>query len=212
MSAFYSELRNKQRWGFVIYRTDYSSEELWQKFKTIMQNWTMHIIRHRGSEAAVIHSWQKMWYFDNHNQFDGASIDYLRDHFQNNWYTGLSPEERRRTWPEHYMFLVVDQEALGSIRPLEIELPKFYFGEYSYCKVWDKDTPPEDSDYPGWMKIRLPEVFHLYGLALQIDVKNMQVLRSRSTDWFSRDLVWYDDDHYGDQEEDIDAEEHEGSD
>ncbi|KAH0346239.1 hypothetical protein KCU83_g7399, partial [Aureobasidium melanogenum] len=151
-----------------------------------------------------------MWYFDDQSEFDGASIDYLRDHFQNTWFAGLSTEERRRIWPEHYMFLVVDKKALESVRPLEIEHPRFYFGEYPYCKVWDRDAPPEDSDYPGWMKIRLPEVFYLYGLALQTDDKSMKALRSKSTDWFSRDLVWYEDDHYGEQEEDIDAEEHEG--
>ncbi|KAH0373851.1 hypothetical protein KCU65_g337, partial [Aureobasidium melanogenum] len=210
MSAFYLELRNTQRWGFVVYRTDYSSEEDWQKFKTMMENWTMHIIRHRRSEAAEIHSWQKMWIFDDKNQFDNASIAFLRDHFQSTWFAGLSAEERRRTWPEHYMFLTVDKESLESARPLEIELPRFYFSEYPHCKVWDKDASPKDSDYPGWMNIKLPEVFYLYGLALQIDDKRMKSLRSKSTDWFSRDLVWLEDDHYGEQEEDVDAEKHEG--
>jgi hypothetical protein len=62
MSAFYSELINKQRWGFVIYRTDYSSEEDWQEFTLMMENWTMKIIQNKGPRLApIIHSWQQMW-------------------------------------------------------------------------------------------------------------------------------------------------------
>lgn len=60
------------------------------------------------------------------------------------------------------------------------------------------------------MKTKLPEVLYLYELALSIDIKSMRALRSRSTEWFSRDLVWYDDDHYGDQEEEIDATDDDG--
>lgn len=173
---------------------------------TMMDNWTMYIIQNKGPRLApIIYSWQKMWVFDDKSQFENASIANLRDHFQNTWFAGLSTEEQRRTWPEHHMFLVVDKEALDSARPLEVELPEFYFGEWPYCKVWDKDASAENNDYPGWMKIRLPEVFYLYELALSIDVKEMRALRSKSTEWFSRDLVWYNDDHYGDQEEEIDA-------
>ncbi|KAG9743028.1 hypothetical protein KCU73_g8514, partial [Aureobasidium melanogenum] len=211
MSAFHSELRIKQRWGFVIYRTDYSSEEDWQKFTIIMDNWTMKVIRNKGPRLApVIHSWQKMWWFNDQAQFENASIEHLRSHFRNNWYAGLSVQEQSNTWPEHYMFLVVDKEALESVRPLEVELPRFYHGEYPYLKVWDKEAPAKNNDYPGRMNIKVPNVFYLYELALQTDDKSMKALRSKSTDWFSRDLVWYEDDHYGDKEEDIDAEEHEG--
>jgi hypothetical protein len=191
--AFYADLVHKERWGFVIYRTDYSSEENWQKFTVMMANWTMKIIRNKGPRLSpIIHSWQQMWWFDNQSQFENASIDYLRDHFHNTWYTGLTAGERGRVWPEHYMFLVVDKESLESVQPLEVEIPKHYFGEYPYLKVWDKEAPDEDTGYPGWMKIRLPEVFYLYELALSIDIKNMRALCSKSTDWFSRDLVWYD--------------------
>lgn len=211
MSAFYSELRIKQRWGFVVYRTDYSSEELWQKFMTIMDNWIMRIIKNKGSRLApIIHSWQKMWYFDSQSQFNNASIDHLRDHFKDTWYTGLSPEERIDIWPEQYMFLVADKEAQESVRPLEVELPRSYRGKYPYLTVWDRDAPSGDSDYPGWMKTTIPNVFYLYEMALVIDLKEMRALRSRTTDWWSRDLVWYEDDHYGDQEEEEHADEEEG--
>jgi hypothetical protein len=204
MSAFYAELIHKQRWGFVLYRTDYSSEETWQKFTLMMQNWTMKIIQNKGPRLApIIQSWQKMWWFNDQAQFENASIEFLRSHFQDVWFSGLSDEERRRIWPEHYMFLVVDKEALDSVSPLNVEIPKHYFGEYPHLTVWDKQAPEEEENgYPGWMKIRLPEVFYLYELALSVDIKDMRALRSRSTDWFSRDLVWYDDDAYAKQNQD----------
>jgi hypothetical protein len=213
MSAFYSELVHKQRWGFAIYRIDYSSEEDWQKFTLMMQNWTMKIIQNKGPQRApIIHSWQQMWWFDHQAQFENASIEDLRSHFQDVWFSGLSDEERRRIWPEHYMFLVVDKEALDSVSPLNVEIPKHYFGEYPCLTVWDKQAPQEEkSGYLGWMKIRLPEVFYLYELALSVDIKSMRALRSRSTDWFSRDLVVYEDDAFltenGDEEDEVDEEE-----
>jgi hypothetical protein len=208
MSAFYLELTNKQRWGFVIYRIDYSSEENWQKFTLMMQNWTMKIIQNKGPRTApIIHSWQQMWWFDDRARFENASIEYLRSHFES-WFEGLSKEEKRRTWPEHYMFLVVDKEALDSVHPLNVEIPKHYFGEYPWLTVWDKEAPQEEeSEYPGWMKIRLPEVFYLYELALSVDIKSMRALRSRPTDWFSRDLVVYEDDAFATEDRDEDDEE-----
>jgi hypothetical protein len=196
MSAFYSELINKERWGFAIYRTDYTSEESWQNFTLMLQAHTMKIIQNKGPRLSpIIHSWQKMWWFDDWAKFENASLQDLRSHFDS-WLTSLSPEEKRRPWPEHYMFLVVDTEALNSTHGIEVELPKHYFGEYPYLMVWDKSAPEGDEDYPGWMKIRLREVFYLYELALSVDVKSMRALRSRSTDWFSRDLVVYEDDAY----------------
>jgi hypothetical protein len=107
------------------------------------------------------------------------------------------------------MFIVADTEALNSIHGIEISLPKHYFGGYPYLKVWDKDAPEEDEDYPGWMKVRLPEVFYLYELALSVDVKSMRALRSRTTDWFSRDLVVYEDDAFVRQDLDEESEEEE---
>jgi hypothetical protein len=108
------------------------------------------------------------------------------------------------------MFLVVDKEALDSGHPLNVELPKHYFGEYPWLTVWDKQEPQEEeSGYPGWMKIRLPEVFYLYELALSVDIKSMRALRSKSTDWFSRDLVIYEDDAFATEDRDEDDEEEE---
>jgi hypothetical protein len=115
------------------------------------------------------------------------------------------------------MLLVVDTEALHSTHNLSVDLPKHYFGKYPFLKIWDRDAPEEEEDYPGWMKVRVPEVFYLYELALNVDVKSMRALRSRTTDWFSRDLVVYEDDAYvrqyqdGDNEEDEEEDGDEGS-
>jgi hypothetical protein len=91
------------------------------------------------------------------------------------------------------MLLVVDTEALHSTHNLSVDLPKHYFGKYPFLKVWDRDAPEEEEDY------------------------SMRALRSRTTDWFSRDLVVYEDDAYvrqyqdGDNEEDEEEDGDEGS-
>jgi hypothetical protein len=40
MSFIYTQLRYRERWGFVIYRTDYTSEANWMNFTTILNTWT----------------------------------------------------------------------------------------------------------------------------------------------------------------------------
>jgi hypothetical protein len=153
-----------------------------------------------------------MWWFDDRAKFENASIQDLRNHFDS-WLSSLSLEEKRRPWPEHYMFLVVDTEALDSTYGIEVELPKHYFGGYPFLKVWDRDATEGDGEYPGWMKCRVPEVFYLYELALSVDVKSMRALRSRSTEWFSRDLVVYEDDAYMKQNlDEVDEDEEEDED
>lgn len=42
MSNYTTILWRRQRWGFVIYRTDYSSKADWTKFLAMFKTWALH--------------------------------------------------------------------------------------------------------------------------------------------------------------------------
>ncbi|CAD0094245.1 unnamed protein product [Aureobasidium vineae] len=151
-----------------------------------MNNWTMDIIQNKGpQEASEIYYWQQMWWFNDQDQLDNASIEQLRHRFTNIWLPGLTAQER-----QDLMFLVVDKAALNSVSVVDedvlntpdLRLPEHYRGEYRCIKAWDRNTSEKDSVYPRWKKVSVPEVFCLYEIALRIENKRMKALRSRSTD------------------------------
>jgi hypothetical protein len=200
MSLIFTQLRHRERWGFVIYRADYTSEFNWTKFTTILNTWTAWVIEDYGPhEAPLLHSWQKMWWFDDKRQFEKAHIRFLRNHFKGTWYTGLTAEEGGRVWPEHYMFLMVDNEVLASVRPHSTDISA-HTGEFPFVKCWDGKAPVQGEDYPGYMKVRIPSIFSLYGAALDAEVQSMRAVCPRTTEWFSRHKVWVEDDNWLEEE------------
>jgi hypothetical protein len=80
---FAARLQKKQRWGFVIYRTDYSSEADWTRFFTMFTTWSLSGYPDSESEyGRLVRSWQQHYWMNDKSQFDGATIDQLRQHFQ----------------------------------------------------------------------------------------------------------------------------------
>ncbi|KAH0373849.1 hypothetical protein KCU65_g338, partial [Aureobasidium melanogenum] len=205
MSLLYCSIRHRQRWGFVIYRTDYSSQQDWTKLKVMINTWNKDEDK-ASEQATLIQSWQNHWWVDDQSQFENASVAQLRTHFKETWLPSLSERERSRCWPEHLMFFVVDKEVLDSVHPHSTDLSE-HSGEYPYIKAWDSShSVIDESGYPSWMNVRVPTLLDLYQTAVFVDAQEMRALRSRSTDYFSSQLVWMEDDHYGDQEEEVDAE------
>lgn len=205
MSLILAQLKPRERWGFVIYRTSYTSSSEWAKFTTMLNNWTSWIIEDYGPiEARLLHSWQKMWWFDDRARFGGASISSLRNHFREVWHTGLTDEEKRQVYLEHYIFLVVDAEVLDSVHPHSIYICE-HQGEFPFVKAADGDTENEYAEgrgggYPAWMKVKIPSVFSLYEAALDAEVQGMRAVCPRTTEWFSRDRIWLDDDNWLEEE------------
>ncbi|KAG9993071.1 hypothetical protein KCU78_g19080, partial [Aureobasidium melanogenum] len=114
-SLFFLDVRLNKRWGFVIYRTDYSSEEDWIKFIKMLETWCSPIIENKGpEEAPLIELWKQNWYMSDKDKFENATPSQLRQHFHS-WLATLSTKERNITLPEHYMFLVVDKNILDII-------------------------------------------------------------------------------------------------
>jgi hypothetical protein len=108
----------------------------------------------------------------------------------------------RRVLPEHYIFLVVDDEVLDSVRPHSTDIDE-HKGEFPFVKAVDGNAEAEGrgDGYPGCMKVKIPSVFTLYVAALDTEVQNMRAVCPRTTEWFSRDRVWLDDHNWLDDEE-----------
>jgi hypothetical protein len=183
---FFLEVRLNEHWGFVVYRTDYSSEEDWIKFTKMLETWCRSTIENKGpEEAPLIESWKQNWYMSDKDNLEDATPSQLRQHF-NSWLAGLSAKERSATMPEHYMFLVVDKDVLDIIHNISPE-PDNSRSPIPYLMAIDKDGPDEDSGYPGAMKVPLEDLMYLYEEGLERD--SMRGLCLKSSEWFERDEI-----------------------
>jgi hypothetical protein len=184
MSNYTTILSQKQRWGFAIYRTDYSSEADWTKFLAMFKTWPLHGFPGPQLEnGRLARLWQQHYWMTG-SQFDGTTIDQLRQHFQSRVASQGFGEQR--TWPESYMFLAVDKDVLGNIHPQNPELDFLPRDQPPYIKATDKDHPDEREEYPGWMKLNLMDLLDVYSRGL--DFQNMRGLRSRYSDWYKGHL------------------------
>lgn len=169
MGGFTTMLSDKRRWGFVIYRTDYSSEADWTKSIAMYETYTLHGLPSLELEdGRLIKSWHLPHWMNDNLQFDGAPVEQLRQHFR----AWLSSQgfAGQMAWPESYMFLVVDKEVLDEVRPLSSELEFLPWEQKPYVKAIDKDCPCENEDYPGWMKVSLVSLFDVYQKALDMEI------------------------------------------
>ncbi|KAH0334043.1 hypothetical protein KCU74_g3121, partial [Aureobasidium melanogenum] len=167
-SMFFLEVRLNKRWGFVVYRTDYSPEEDWIKFTKMLETWCRSTIENKGpEEVPLIESWKQNWYMTDKDNLENATPSQLRQHLHS-WLAGLSAKERSVTMPEHYMFLVVDKDVLDIIHNISPE-PDYGRSPIPYFMAIDKDGPDEDSGYPGAMKVPLEDLMYLYEEGLERD-------------------------------------------
>lgn len=185
-NPFTLQIRHKERWGWVIYRTDYSSDEDWAKFREMFATWTT--VGCPPADWAVgrtVRAWQQMWWQDDKNQFENASVEDLRGHFLE-WLATLEHKETQITCPEHYMFMVVDREVLQNIHAQNPEIDNTVRDEDPYVKAYDSNSSINDNGYPGWMKVALDHFYSLYFEGLSHT--SMRGLRSRCSEWFDPDV------------------------
>jgi hypothetical protein len=182
---FTAKLQNQQRWGFAIYRTDYSSEADWTKFLAMFATWSSYGYPDSESEYGhLVRSWQQHHWMNDKSQFDGATIEQLRQHFQL-WAASQNSREQL-ILPESFMFFVVDKDVLDNIRPQNPEVDSTPRDETPYVKVIDKDRPDEGEEYPGWMNMPLMNLLHMYIKGLSLET--MRGLRPRHFDWYRGSL------------------------
>lgn len=130
-------------------------------------------------------SWKQMYWQNDKSQFDGATIAQLRQHFRE-WVTSQNFGGQLE-WPETYMFMVVDKEVLDNIHPQNPEWDRSVRDEEPYLKAIDGDCPHDNEDIPGWMKVALVYLYHVYRKALKLE--SMRGLCLRDSDWFESETV-----------------------
>jgi hypothetical protein len=160
----------KKRWGFVIFRTDYSSDTDWTKFMELYRICPQHVLKAYGPQrAALISSHEQMWWMDDRAKYENASLDTLYKHYHA-WLESLDPGTRISNYPQNYMFLVVDAEVMERIRETDMEsLAGLPLEQYPFVKVFDGEglSSSDHDGYPGWMKLRLSGLYYLYEKGLQ---------------------------------------------
>lgn len=76
-SKFMSLLRIKKRWGFVIFRTDYSSDAGWTKFIELYKICPQYELEAYGPQrAALISSHEQMWWMDDQAEYEKRVTGY----------------------------------------------------------------------------------------------------------------------------------------
>jgi hypothetical protein len=188
MSAKFMNLMPiKQRWGFVIFRTDYSSDADWTKFMELYRTCPHRVLQAYGAQrATLISSYEQMWWMEDRAEYENASIDTLREHHRT-WLAALDPQVRCRNYPEHWMFLVVDAEVMERVRETrDMVYEELPLEQRPFVKVFDARADESASDgYPRWMKVRLSGLYYLYEKALES--WGMRELCVKLTIWFDRD-------------------------
>ncbi|KAH0281736.1 hypothetical protein KCU91_g66, partial [Aureobasidium melanogenum] len=186
-NSFTLQLHHKQRWGWVIYRTDYSSEENWTKFLKMFATWTTTgFPPGNWVVGQTVRSWQQMWWMDDKTKFENASLESLHADFRS-WLAAQNPQSRQITFPEHYMFLLVDREVLQDIQHHNPGTEDLARDELPYIKAYDADLSEDDPQYPGWMKVELTSFYALYHEGMKHG--SMRALRSRYSEWFDEDVL-----------------------
>ncbi|CAD0098997.1 unnamed protein product [Aureobasidium mustum] len=200
MSNYTTILSRKQRWGFAIYRTDYTSEADWTKFLAMFNTWPLHGFPGPQLEnGRLARAWQQHYWMNEQSQFDGATTQQLRQHFH--VWSASQDFGGQRVWPESYVFLVVDKDVLDNIRSQNAELDFMPRDEAPYVKVIDKDQPDEGEEYPGWMKLHMVDLLDVYMGGLNFET--MRGLRPRFSDWYKGRLL--EEDTYLEEDEESES-------
>lgn len=206
---FVKELRLKRSWGWVLYRTDYTSPNADTNWTKLMDMWMIWVTDHVSNDGPSfltnkIMQQHHMTFIADNDLFSGASFDTLRAHFRQ-WvarqdFTGLNiyedDDEGKRGWPDSYMFMVADKEVLDEIE-VQNPNPRVWPRDVQpFVKAVDKDDPREkhyDDPYPGWMKVSLLSPWHVYMNGMSLP--RMRGLVPMAPEWFFADK--YPGDGYG---------------
>ncbi|CAD0114069.1 unnamed protein product [Aureobasidium uvarum] len=138
--------------------------------------------------AALINAWEQTWWMDDQTKYENASPDMLRE-YHRTWLAALEPKDRRLDWPELSMFLVVDAEVLARVSGMDVVNQPLPLEQHPFVKVFDANgsSDSDSGNYPGWMKLSLTGIYHLYVKAL--GCRGMRELCVKYTEWSIRDAL-----------------------
>ena len=117
-----------KKWGFLIYRCDYSSDDVWAKFMSTVQFLVKSHLE--VLKATDLLSSLEITVKEDQETLNGASVDQVRETFKN-WVQGDGRKEELRDAPysplqyTRYMYCVhVDADALDSVVSRAPQPPK----------------------------------------------------------------------------------------
>ncbi|CAI7569473.1 unnamed protein product [Penicillium viridicatum] len=103
--------------------------------------------------------WDEIWpnyqprVIEDTSQFDGASIDQLREHFR----AEATERDVLDEFPGYRMFIVIDEESFQTLQNAPLPEKRRH-----YVKLVEAlEVDPYES-FPGWMKCSLPSLFEVW--------------------------------------------------
>lgn len=163
-------------WGYTIYRTTYTPQSN-AAFPRMVDLTTKHMkngfyweyeesLRWRSNANEFIKTpWDEIWpnyqprVIQDASQFDGASIDQLREHFR--------ADAIKRDWldmfPSYRMFIVIDEESCQRLQNAPFpEDSKYEERRNHYVTLGEALEVDPQEDFPGHMKCSLTSLWELW--------------------------------------------------
>jgi hypothetical protein len=129
-----------KKWGFLIYRCDYSSDELWNKFLSNVRHKTEQHLK--TLKAEDLRDTLEMTVKEDRQTLDGATADQVRNIF-NQWVqsdeakaeNNNTPYEALFQFPRYKYCVYVDADAIDSVVRRAPQPPEFDFDEIGYVNL-----------------------------------------------------------------------------
>ncbi|KAJ5852599.1 uncharacterized protein N7529_011984 [Penicillium soppii] len=163
-------------WGYTIYRTTYTpqSNAAFPRMVDLTTNYmkdgfynyyeSSRQYNSRANEFNIT-PWDEIWpnyqprVIEDASQFDGASIDQLREHFR----AEATERDVLDVFPGYRMFIVMDEESFQKLQNAPLpEDSKYEEDRRHYVKLVEAlEVDPYES-FPGWMKCSLSSLFEVW--------------------------------------------------
>lgn len=110
------EMLELKRWGFVVYRCTYGSQEKWDKFIALAKHEAYNWLKRWGTEDLALYDKMELTVIEDAETLDGASILDTTRKFQA-YVDGERTEETQgyECTPRYHNFVHVDEESLESV-------------------------------------------------------------------------------------------------
>ncbi|KAJ5333203.1 hypothetical protein MYU51_014821 [Penicillium brevicompactum] len=163
-------------WGYTIYRTTYTPQSN-AAFPRMVDLTTKHMKngfyweyesslswRPRAKEF-IKTPWDEIWpnyqprVIQDASQFDGASIDQLREHFR----ADAIKRDVLDMFPSYRMFIVIDEESFQTLQDAPFPGDMNYKERRRhYVKLGEALEVDPHEDFPGHMKCSLPSLWEVW--------------------------------------------------
>ncbi|KAL5364458.1 hypothetical protein BJX96DRAFT_157391 [Aspergillus floccosus] len=170
----------EETWGWVVYRTTYKSDAMFQRAIDIISSWIKRAVYRDLYDTYGVPNpdptpnnqlWarHRLTIIEDSPVLDGASLDVVRSHFES-W---VEQKDRRDRWNKYRVCMVIDEETLELLVnkvPLA-EAHAEMHGEGCvehlsewYVKVLEPfpDFEDQNEDYEGWMNCSVYALVYLW--------------------------------------------------